>query len=78
MVLGIILNIGSKVNDPTVSSELSNAAIKMSEGEMMEISMGKNPDISIRDYIQVLENKTASLFEASSKIGAILGGGTKR
>jgi octaprenyl-diphosphate synthase len=75
-VLGIILNIGSKVNDPTVSSELSKAAIKMSEGEMMEIQMGKNPDINIRDYIQVLENKTASLFEASSKIGAILGGGT--
>ena len=52
------------------------SAIKMSEGEMMEIQMGKNPDINIRDYIQVLENKTASLFEASSKIGAILGGGT--
>lgn len=76
-VLGIILNIGSKINSPTVSGELSKAAIKMSEGEMMEIRMGKNPDISIRDYIQVLENKTASLFEASSKIGAILGGGTE-
>jgi octaprenyl-diphosphate synthase len=76
-VLGIILNIGSKINNPTVSGELSKAAIKMSEGEMMEIQMGKNPDISIRDYIQVLENKTASLFEASSKIGAILGGGTE-
>lgn len=75
-VLGIILNIGSKINNPTVSGELSKAAIKMSEGEMMEIQMGKNPDIGIRDYIQVLENKTASLFEASSKIGAILGGGT--
>jgi octaprenyl-diphosphate synthase len=75
-VLGIILNIGSKVNNPTVSCELSNAAIKMSEGEIMEIRMGTNQDISIRDYIHVLENKTASLFEASSKIGAILGGGT--
>jgi octaprenyl-diphosphate synthase len=76
-VLGIILNIGSKINNPTVSGELSKAAIKMSEGEMMEIQMGRDPDISIRDYIQVLENKTASLFEASSKIGAILGGGTQ-
>jgi octaprenyl-diphosphate synthase len=76
-VLGIILNIGSKINNPAVSGELSKAAIKMSEGEMMEIQMGKNPDnIDMRDYIQVLENKTASLFEASSKIGAILGGGT--
>jgi octaprenyl-diphosphate synthase len=76
-VLGIILNIGSKINNPTISGELSKAAIKMSEGEMMEIQMGKNPEINIRDYIQVLENKTASLFEASSKIGAILGGGTE-
>lgn len=76
-VLGIILNIGSKINNPAVSGELSKAAIKMSEGEMMEIQMGKNPNnIDMRDYIQVLENKTASLFEASSKIGAILGGGT--
>ena len=28
------------------------------------------------DYIKVIEYKTASLFEASSKIGAILGGGS--
>jgi octaprenyl-diphosphate synthase len=76
-VLGIILNIGSKIKNPTVSSELSKAAIKMSEGEMMEIQLGKNPDINLREYIQVLENKTASLFEAASKIGAILGGGTE-
>lgn len=76
-VLGIILNIASRVNNPNVSSELSRAAIKMSEGEMMEIRMGNNQDLTIRDYIQVLENKTASLFEASSKIGAILGGGTE-
>lgn len=75
-VLGIILNIASRINNPNVSSELSRASIKMSEGEMMEIRMGNNQDLTIRDYIQVLENKTASLFEASSKIGAILGGGT--
>jgi octaprenyl-diphosphate synthase len=75
-VLGIILNIGSRVKNLTVSGELARAAIKMSEGEMMEIKLGQNPDIHIREYIHVLENKTASLFEASSKIGAILGGGT--
>jgi octaprenyl-diphosphate synthase len=76
-VLGIILNIGSKIKNPMVSSELSKAAIKMSEGEMMEIQMAKNRDINMREYIQVLENKTASLFEAASKIGAILGGGSE-
>jgi len=74
-VLGVILNIGSKMNSPRVSSELSNAAIKMSEGEMMEIKLEKDPEITEDDYIKVIEHKTASLFEASAKIGAILGGG---
>lgn len=76
-VLGIILNIGSKLKDLRVLNELSNAATRMSEGEMMEIRLGKEPDISEDDYIKVLEYKTASLFEASARIGAIIGGGTE-
>jgi octaprenyl-diphosphate synthase len=74
-VLGIILNIGSKMDDSRVSGELSKAAIKMSEGEIMEIKLGKDRKIKEDDYIKVLEYKTASLFEASAKIGAILSGG---
>lgn len=74
-VLGIILNIGSKLQDSRVSRELSRAAIKMTEGEIMEIKLGKNSKIEEDDYIKVLEHKTGSLFEASAKIGAILSGG---
>ena len=74
-VLGVILNISSKLKDPRIINELSNAATKMTEGEMMEIKLGKEMDITEDDYIKVLEFKTASLFEASSKIGAITGGG---
>jgi octaprenyl-diphosphate synthase len=76
-VLGIILNIGSKLKDLRILNELSNAATRMSEGEMMEIRLGKEPDISEDDYIKVLEYKTASLFEASARVGAIIGGGTE-
>ncbi len=76
-MLGIILNIGSKLKDLRILNELSNAATRMSEGEMMEIRLGKEPDISEDDYIKVLEYKTASLFEASARIGAIIGGGTE-
>ena len=74
-VLGIILNIGSKMNNTRVMSELSSAATKMSEGEMMEIRFAKHNDITEDEYIKVIEHKTASLFEASTKIGAILGDG---
>ena len=74
-VLGVILNISSKLKDLRIINELSNAATKMTEGEMMEIKLGKEMDITEDDYIKVLEFKTASLFEASAKIGAIAGGG---
>ena len=74
-VLGVILNLSSKLKDPRIINELSNAATKMTEGEMMEIKRGKEMDITEDDYIKVLEFKTASLFEASAKIGAITGGG---
>jgi octaprenyl-diphosphate synthase len=74
-ILGIILNIGAKIDNSQVTKELSNAAIKMSEGEMLEIRLVKNNNLSKNDYIKVIENKTASLFEASAKIGAILGNG---
>jgi octaprenyl-diphosphate synthase len=75
-VLGIILDIGSKLKNPQVINELSNAATRMSEGEMMEIRLNKAPQITEDDYIKVLEHKTASLFRASARIGAILGNGT--
>ncbi len=74
-ILGIILNIGAKISNNHVSNELSNAVLKMSEGEMMELRLVKNHHISQNDYLKVIENKTASLFEASAKIGAILGSG---
>ena len=76
-VLGIILNIGSKMDNPNASNELSNAATKMSEGEMMEIRLAKDKNITEDKYIKVIEHKTASLFEASTKIGAIIGEGNQ-
>jgi len=75
-VLGIILSICTKINNAKVSAVLSTAATKMSEGEMMEIKLTKDPYLKDDDYIKVVEHKTASLFEAASKIGSLLGGGT--
>ncbi len=74
-VLGVILNIGSKLKDSRLINELSNAATRMSEGEMMEIRLGNEQNITEDDYIKVLEYKTASLFETSAKVGALIGGG---
>jgi octaprenyl-diphosphate synthase len=75
-VLGMILNIISRINNLRVARELSRAALNMSEGEALEIKMDDNA-ITLDDYIKMLEFKTASLFEISSKIGAILANGNK-
>jgi octaprenyl-diphosphate synthase len=74
-VLGMILNIAAKLKDPRVANELANASLKMSEGEMLEVRLGTGQSIQLDDYINVLVYKTASIFEASAKIGAIIGGG---
>lgn len=76
-ILGIILNISAKANNSLVTQELSKASIRMSEGEMLELRLVKNHKISQEQYINVVENKTASLFEASAKIGAILADGNE-
>ncbi|HSA75794.1 MAG TPA: polyprenyl synthetase family protein [Candidatus Nitrosocosmicus sp.] len=76
-ILGIILNISAKANNNFITHELSRASIRMSEGEMLELRLVKNHKISKEQYINVIENKTASLFEASAKMGAILANGNE-
>jgi len=76
-VLGLILNIASRINNPRIPSELATTAMMMSDGEMIETRLESSEDVTFDDYIKVMEYKTATAFEAASKIGAILGGGTE-
>ena len=76
-VLGLILNIASRINNPRISSELATTAMMMSDGEMIETRLESSEDVTFDDYLKVMEYKTAIAFEAASKIGAILGGGTE-
>lgn len=76
-VLGLILNISSKINNHVVTKNLASTAMLMSEGEMMESMLQTNEDITFDDYIKVVEYKTASVFEASSKLGGIINGGSE-
>ena len=75
-VFGIILEIASRYNDSRVAKELSSASIKMCEGEQRELNMNvrKVPWV---EYLAVISEKTAALFQTSSKLGAIIGGGNE-
>ncbi|HJU13167.1 MAG TPA: polyprenyl synthetase family protein [Candidatus Nitrosotalea sp.] len=76
-VLGLILNIASRLNNPRIARELANTAMMMSDGEMIETRLESSEDITFDDYLKVIEYKTATAFEAATKIGAILGGGNE-
>ena len=78
-VFGMILDIASRYGDPQVARELSSAALRMCEGEFGELKIDpKVHTLTIDEYIQLISEKTASLFQTSARVGAILGGGSER
>jgi octaprenyl-diphosphate synthase len=76
-VLGLILNISSRLDNPRIARELANTAMMMSDGEMIETRLETSEDVTFDDYLKVMEYKTATAFEAASKIGSILGRGNE-
>ena len=53
---------------------LSHATAVIAEGEVLQLTNVKNPDVSEDKYMEVIHNKTAMLFEAASHTGALLAG----
>jgi len=76
-VLGFILNIAAKLDNPRITKDLATTAMLMSEGEMIESRLETSEDVTFDDYLKVIEYKTATAFETAAKLGAILGGGTE-
>lgn len=74
-VLGLILNISSKLNNARITKDLATTAMLMSEGEMIEGQLESSEDVTFDDYLKVIEYKTATAFEVAARIGAIIGGG---
>jgi octaprenyl-diphosphate synthase len=52
---------------------LTSVTRKMTEGELLQLTLLGRSDISEDQYLDVLKRKTAYLFSASCEIGAILG-----
>jgi len=76
-VLGFILNIASRINNPRVTKNLATTAMMMSEGEVIESRLEASEDVTFDDYLRVIEYKTAVAFETASRLGAIISRGTE-
>src|ERR1043165_2918458 len=52
---------------------LTNVTRKMTEGELLQLTLLGRADVTEEQYFDVLRRKTAYLFSACCEIGAILG-----
>ena len=55
---------------------LTGVTRKMTEGELLQLTLVGRTDVSEAQYLDVLQRKTAHLFSACCEVGAILGGAT--
>ncbi|MGB0084032.1 MAG: polyprenyl synthetase family protein [Rhodomicrobiaceae bacterium] len=51
---------------------LSNAAVVIAEGEVMQLSVSKNTATTEDEYLGVINAKTAALFSAAAEVGGII------
>jgi octaprenyl-diphosphate synthase len=60
------------VNRMRVQEVLADATNVISEGEVLQLMNMHDPDLAVDDYLRVIRFKTAKLFEASARLGAVL------
>lgn len=61
------------VGSMRVMQILADATNIIAEGEVLQLMNCHNADLAVEDYLQVVRYKTAKLFEASARLGALLG-----
>ncbi|GAB4356598.1 MAG: octaprenyl diphosphate synthase [Gammaproteobacteria bacterium] len=63
-------------NSMRVMSILADATNTIAEGEVMQLMNCNDPETTEAQYLEVIRCKTAKLFEAATRLGAVLGNGT--
>jgi len=63
-----------EVNNMRIMQVLADATNTIAEGEVLQLLNCRDPNINEENYLQVIRYKTAKLFEAATRLGAILSG----
>lgn len=56
----------------------NSMAIKVYEGQQLDIDFETQAQIDLNDYLEMIENKTGALLGACAKIGALIGGASEK
>lgn len=65
-----------KLQNMRVMEILADATNTISEGEVLQLLNVHNVEVSEQEYLKVIHFKTAKLFEAATRLGAIVSGAT--
>jgi len=60
--------------EPEVIRWAAEACVSLTEGEIMQGRFRHNPAVTLADYLEIIERKTASLFSAGARTAAHLAG----
>ncbi len=60
--------------DFRILKAFADATVAMTEGEIMELKWHRDPDILYQDYLTIITCKTAALFSAACRTGALIAG----
>lgn len=63
-----------EVTNMRVMEVLADATNTIAEGEVLQLLNVHNTEVDEQDYLRVVRSKTAKLFEAAGRLGAILAG----
>ena len=66
------------VGDMRVMRVLADATNIIAEGEVLQLLNCHDANVDVAGYLRVIHYKTAKLFEAAARLGAILGGADER
>jgi octaprenyl-diphosphate synthase len=58
--------------DKTLINWAAEACISLTEGEILQDNFRRNPLVTVRDYLEIVSRKTASLFSTGGRAGAYL------
>lgn len=77
LVKAMELILGNSESDTRVIRIFSKTLSDLAEGEMLQLQKAQSGDTDIQDYLRIIYNKTASLFEAACVSAAVSVGASK-
>lgn len=72
------MRVASSLGNQRIMDALSGATAKMSEGEVLQLGIKGDFDISEVEYMEIIKDKTAILISSICLSGAILGSASKK